>query len=38
MGDGTGIYRDYVARCEGRNPLENPSVDGRILLKRIIEK
>ena len=38
MGDGRVIYKDYVARREGRNHLEDPSVDGRILLKRIIEK
>ena len=27
-----------VGKPEGRNHLENPSVDGRIILKRIVRK
>jgi hypothetical protein len=38
MGEGTGAYRILVGRPEGRNQLEDPGVDGRIILKWIFKK
>jgi hypothetical protein len=32
MGEGRGSYRVLVGRPEGRNHLEDPGVDGRIIL------
>jgi hypothetical protein len=32
MGEGRGAYRILVGRPEGRNHLEDPGVDGRIIL------
>ena len=33
MGERTGAYRVLMGMPEGRNHLENPGVDGRIILK-----
>jgi hypothetical protein len=38
MGEGRGAYRILVGRPEGRNQLEDPGGDGRILLKWIFKK
>jgi hypothetical protein len=38
MGKGRGAYMFLVGRPEGRNHLEDPGVDGRIILKRIFKK
>jgi hypothetical protein len=38
MGEGRGTCRILVGRPEGRNHLEDPGVDGRIILKRIFKK
>jgi hypothetical protein len=38
MGEGRGAYRILVGRPEGRNHLEDPGVDGRIILKWIFKK
>jgi hypothetical protein len=35
---GRSAYRILVGRPEGRRPLEDPGVDGRIILKRIYNK
>jgi hypothetical protein len=35
MREGRGAYRILVGRLEGRNHLEDPGVDGRIILKWI---
>jgi hypothetical protein len=37
-GERRGAYRDLVGKPEGRNHLEDPGVDGRIILKRIFER
>jgi hypothetical protein len=38
MGEGRGAYRILVGRPEGRNHLEDPGIDGRIILKWIFRK
>jgi hypothetical protein len=38
MRDRRDVYKVLVGEPEGRNHLENPSVDGRILLKWIFKK
>jgi hypothetical protein len=38
MGERSGAYRILVGRPEGRRPLGDPGVDGRIILKRIFKK
>ena len=38
MGDRRGADRILVGRPEGRNHLEDPDVDGRIILKGIFRK
>jgi hypothetical protein len=38
MGEKRSVYRILVGRPEGRRPLGKPSVDGRIILKRIFKK
>jgi hypothetical protein len=38
MGEGRGAYRILVGRPEGRNHLEDPGIDGRIILKWILKK
>jgi hypothetical protein len=38
MGEGRGAYRILVGRPEGRNHLEDPGIDGRIILKWIFKK
>jgi hypothetical protein len=37
MGEGKGAYRILVGRPEGRNHLEDPGIDGRIILKWIFK-
>jgi hypothetical protein len=37
-GERRGAYSVLVGKPEGRNHLEDPGVDGRIILKRILEK
>jgi hypothetical protein len=37
-GEGRNAYRVLVGKPEGRNHLEDPDVDGRIILKWIFEK
>jgi hypothetical protein len=38
MGDIRGVYRVLVEKPEGKRPLGNPGVDGRIILKCICGK
>jgi hypothetical protein len=38
LGEGRCAYRIMVGRPEGRNHLEDPGVDGRIILKWIFKK
>jgi hypothetical protein len=38
MGESKGAYRILVGKPEGRKTLGRPGVDGRIILKRILEK
>jgi hypothetical protein len=38
MGERRGAYRALVGKPEGSNHLEDPGVDGRIILKRIFER
>ena len=38
MGERRGVYRVLVWKREGKRPLGNPSVDGRIILKWILRK
>jgi hypothetical protein len=38
MGEKRGAYRVLVGKPEGKNHLENPGVDGKIILKWIIKK
>jgi hypothetical protein len=36
MGESRGAYRVLVGKSEGRNHLEDPGVNGRIILKWIL--
>jgi hypothetical protein len=38
MGEGIGAYRILVGKPEGRRPLKNTRVDGRIILKWTFKK
>jgi hypothetical protein len=38
MGEGRGVYRVLVRKPEGKRHLEDPSVDGRIVLSWIIRE
>jgi hypothetical protein len=38
IGEGRGAYRILVGKPEGRNHLEDPGVDGRIILKWVFKK
>ena len=38
MGDRGGVYRVLVRRPEGTNHLQDPEVDGRIILKWVFMK
>ena len=38
MGESRGVYRVLVAKLEGKRPLEDPGVDGRIISRRIFRK
>jgi hypothetical protein len=38
MWESRGAYRALVGKPEGRNHLEDPGVDGRIILKCIFER
>jgi hypothetical protein len=38
MGNRRGAYRVLVGKPEGKNHLEDPDVDGRIILKWIFSK
>jgi hypothetical protein len=38
VGKGRSAYRILMGRPEGRRPLEEQGVDGRIILKRIFDK
>jgi tRNA-dihydrouridine synthase len=35
MGERKGVYRILVGKSEGKKHLEEPGVDGRIILRRI---
>jgi hypothetical protein len=37
-GEGRGAYRILVGRTKGRNHLEDPGIDGRIILKWTFKK
>jgi hypothetical protein len=38
MGEGRVVYRVLVGKPEGRRPLGDPGVDGRIILEWILGK
>ena len=38
MGESIGAYRVLVGKCEGKNHLGDPGIDGRIILKCIFRK
>jgi len=38
MGDRRGVYRVLVGKSEGRNLLEDPGVDGRIIIRWVFRK
>jgi len=38
MGDKTGAYRVLVGTREGKRPLGNPGVDGRVIINWIFKK
>jgi hypothetical protein len=38
MGEGIGVYRVLVGKPEGRRPLGDPGLDGRIILRWIFSK
>ena len=38
MGDNRGVYRVLVRKPEGKNHLEDPGIDGKIILRWIIRK
>jgi hypothetical protein len=37
-GEGRDVYRVFVGKLEGKRPLVDPGVDGRIILRRIFRK
>ena len=38
LGESRGVYRVLVGQPEGKSHLEDPGVDGRIILRRIFRK
>jgi hypothetical protein len=38
IGEGTGVYRIFVGKPEGKRPLGDLGLDGRIILRRIFKK
>jgi hypothetical protein len=38
MGESRGGYRDLVWKPEGKRPLEDPGIDGKIILRWIFRK
>jgi hypothetical protein len=38
MGEERGVHRVLVGKPEGKRPLEDPDVDGSIILRLIIRK
>ena len=38
MGEGRGVHRVLVGKPEGKRPLGDPDVDGRIILRWIFRK
>jgi hypothetical protein len=38
MGEGRGVHRVLVGKPEGKRPLGDPDVDGRIILRWIFKK
>jgi len=38
MGEGRGVHRVLVGKLEGKRPLGDPDVDGRIILRCIFGK
>ena len=37
-GEGRGVHRVLMGKPEGKRPLGDPDVDGRIILRRIFRK
>jgi len=35
MGEKRGVYRVLVGKHEGKSPLRDPGVDGRIILRQV---
>jgi hypothetical protein len=38
VGGRRGVYRVLVGKSEGKNHLEDPGIDGRVILRRILRK
>jgi hypothetical protein len=38
MGERRGAYKDLVGKPEGKRPLEDLDVDGRLILKLVFKK
>jgi hypothetical protein len=38
MGEGRGVHSVLVGKPEGKRPLGNPNIDGRIILRLIFRK
>jgi hypothetical protein len=38
MAEGRGAYRDFVGRPEERSHLEDPGIDGKVILRWVFKK